>query len=162
LSATEFFLRFPISPPPKKKCEKNNKHLPFVISRIKDQSLKLHIIFLHKLLRDWTHNCALTEDKARKLKSYFLNTCMHQLWRINKYMDNTRIMPWVKKYPARRRRFYCLLIIVLLCVLSCTMCTVYFALLPWNLTCLHCLQNFFFEHLFNLYYRQWLVHTTNV
>ena len=35
-------------------------------------------------------------------------------------------------------------------------CTGHFVMVPLNLTCLHCLQHFIFEHLFNLYYHQML------
>jgi len=37
-----------------------------------------------------------------------------------------------------------------LCV--CFFCTSHFAMVPLNLTCLHCLQHSFFELLFNLYF----------
>jgi len=37
-------------------------------------------------------------------------------------------------------------------VLSICFCTGYFIMVPLNLTCLHCLQHVFFEHLFNLYW----------
>jgi len=33
----------------------------------------------------------------------------------------------------------------------CVFCTGHFAMVPTNLTCPHCLQHFFFEHLFHLY-----------
>ena len=39
------------------------------------------------------------------------------------------------------------------CVVLCVgFCTGHFVMVPLNLTCLHCLQHSFFEHLFNLYY----------
>ena len=37
-------------------------------------------------------------------------------------------------------------------VLFCVFCTVHFAMVLINVTCSHCLQNVFFEHLFHLYY----------
>jgi len=47
----------------------------------------------------------------------------------------------------------CLLRLCLLRVLWCSVCfcTGHFVMLPINLTCPHCLQHFFFEHLFHLY-----------
>ena len=39
------------------------------------------------------------------------------------------------------------------CVVLCVgFCTDHFVMVPLNLTYLHCLQHYFFEHLFNLYY----------
>ena len=39
-------------------------------------------------------------------------------------------------------------------VMCCSVwvCTGNFVMVPINLTCPHCLQHFFFEHLFHLYY----------
>ena len=39
------------------------------------------------------------------------------------------------------------------CIVLCVfLCTDHFVIVPFKLTCLHCLQHSFFEHLFNLYY----------
>ena len=38
-----------------------------------------------------------------------------------------------------------------LCCSNCLFCMGYFVMVPLNLTDLHCLQHFFFEHLFNVY-----------
>ena len=48
----------------------------------------------------------------------------------------------------------CLLRPCLLRVLWCSVCfcTGHFVIVPINLTCPHCLQHFFFEHLLHLYY----------
>ena len=48
----------------------------------------------------------------------------------------------------------CLLLPCLLCVLWCFVCfcTGHFVMVPINLTCPHCLQHFFFEHLLHLYF----------
>jgi len=41
---------------------------------------------------------------------------------------------------------------VLLCVALCVfLCTGHFVMVSLNLSCLHCLQPYFFEHHFNLY-----------
>ena len=44
--------------------------------------------------------------------------------------------------------------VCILRVLWCSVCfcTGHFVMVPINLTCPHCLQHFFFEHLFHLYY----------
>ena len=36
-------------------------------------------------------------------------------------------------------------------VVLCVSCTVHFVMVPFNMTCLHCLQHSFIEHLSNLY-----------
>jgi len=43
---------------------------------------------------------------------------------------------------------YCVLV---LCVFVC-FCTGRYVMVSLNLTCLHCLQHYYFEHLFNLYH----------
>ena len=47
-------------------------------------------------------------------------------------------------------RFKTCILRVLLCTVC--FCTGHFVMVPINLTCPHCLQHFFFVHLFHLYY----------
>jgi len=47
---------------------------------------------------------------------------------------------------------YVLLLCVLCVVLCVRFCTGHIVMVPLNFNCLHCLQHFFFEHLFDLYY----------
>jgi len=49
--------------------------------------------------------------------------------------------------------FACMLRLGVLHVLCVCFCTSHFVMVPLNLTCLHCFQHSFFEHLFNLYYQ---------
>jgi len=57
------------------------------------------------------------------------------------------IGPWVAHL-----NIYVLLFCVFRVVQNVCFCTGHFAMAPLYLTCLHCLQHFFFEHLFNLYW----------
>ena len=46
----------------------------------------------------------------------------------------------------------CVMVLYVFCVVLCvSFCTGHFVMVPLNLTYLHCLQQSFFEHLFNLY-----------
>jgi len=45
------------------------------------------------------------------------------------------------------------------CVVPCaSFCTGHFVMVPLNMTCLHCLQHSLFVHLFNLYYKTFLLY----
>ena len=45
-----------------------------------------------------------------------------------------------------------LLLYVFLCCSVCLFCMGHFVMVPLNKTCVHCLQHYFIENLFNLYY----------
>jgi len=77
---------------------------------------------------------------------------------VNKiWFDQTvgALRPWVADWRMSGFSFECWVLVfyvVLYCsVCFCFLCTGHFSTVPLNLTCLHCKQHFFFEHL-NLYY----------
>ena len=66
----------------------------------------------------------------------------------NLWLDGSDGVHWLPKHTLTNSEclFY-----VFLCFLCVSLCGDHFAMVPLNLTCLHCLQQPFFEHLFNLY-----------
>jgi len=66
-------------------------------------------------------------------------------------VHSTMLIHWIKLDDVTWRLLRPCLLRVLWC--SVCFCTGHFVMVPINLTCSHCLQNFFFEHLLHLYYK---------
>jgi len=65
-------------------------------------------------------------------------------------------------YPKNTKKLFlnvcCVFVYSVFCYVLCVFCTGHFVMVPINLTCPHCLQHFFSEHLFHLYWHIYIVY----
>ena len=102
-------------------------------------------IYLFFTLKIKTH---FTRKMYKMLYLVFLGEIISEI--INKKNKNRKIRKTQKYFILN---VCCVLVFCVFCAVLCVgFCTGHSVMVPLNLTCLHCLQYSFFEHLFNLYY----------
>jgi len=131
-------------------------------------------IFLAKIIlyssyilgKTWLTACESIYDLRVTLRRFTLTIATRRAWlmtitpdlpflNIHNLFTNKRISVYLDKHfrMSLEKHKKCLswgstCFCVILCVF---LCTGHFVMVSLNLTCLHCLQHSFFEHLFNLY-----------
>jgi len=111
----------------------NSKHVLFTKTvKVFDENQLHDFVENHNL---WRFVCTLW---ILSLRIFTYNVC---LWIVH-----------LRNYKLKRKCCVMVLYVLFFVVLCVSFCTGHFVMVPLNLTYRHCLQHFFFEHLFNLFY----------